>query len=495
MTGPTRDGLPGDVTEKVIAIKANGENTGGGEVAENLIDGSAQTKWLVFESTGWVEMELSEPVAVVHYALTSANDAEGRDPKDWTLSGSNNGSDWTVLDTRTDQDFPDRFRQKEYRFANTTAYTHYRLDIIENSGDGIVQLAEIALSNGDTTPQPPSDVQSRVGKGPRGGYTAKSGAGFTGLKSLRYAGTHTAEGRGYTYNKLYDVDVPVGASTELSYLIYPDFVDGDLSYPSTYASIDLVFTDGTYLSDLGATDQHGATVSPRGQHASKTLYTNQWNYKRSRIGAVAAGKTIDRILVAYDNPDGPTEFGGWIDDVKIEAEPDAAAALTALGLGRDQPRHELQRLLLARQQHPGHGRAARLQLLDPGDQRRLADLALRVPPRQQRGEPADAGGVRRQPRAEPVDGRAADVPVHAVERRRHARYQPRRPRAAVPPLQRDRLAAPLRGRVRERDRGRDRADRPRGDVPRQVPGRQRQPGLRQRQRQRVADDRRGRTAS
>ena len=322
VTGPTRDGLPGDVTEKVIAITANGENTGGGEVAENLIDGSDQTKWLVFESTGWVEMELSEPVAVVHYALTSANDAEGRDPKDWTLSGSNNGSDWTVLDTRTDQDFPDRFLQKEYQFANTTAYTHYRLDIIENSGDGIVQLAEIALSNGDTTPQPPSDVQSRVGKGPRGGYAAKSGAGFTGLKSLRYAGTHTAEGRGFTYNKLYDVDVPVGASTELSYLIYPDFVDGDLSYPSTYASIDLVFTDGTYLSDLGATDQHGATVSPRGQHASKTLYTNQWNYKRSRIGAVAAGKTIDRILVAYDNPDGPTEFGGWIDDVKVEAEPD-----------------------------------------------------------------------------------------------------------------------------------------------------------------------------
>jgi predicted alpha-1,2-mannosidase len=164
-------------------------------------------------------------------------------------------------------------------------------------------------------------MTSKVGNGPRGGYTAKSGVGFTGLKALQYAGTHVADGRGYSYNKIFDVDVPVGSSTELSYLIYPDFVDDDLSYPSTYASLDLVFTDGTSLSDLGATDQHGATLSPRGQHASKTLYTNQWNYKRSRIGAVAAGKTIDRILVAYDNPDGPTEFGGWIDDVKIEANP------------------------------------------------------------------------------------------------------------------------------------------------------------------------------
>jgi hypothetical protein len=135
-----------------------------------------------------------------------------------------------VLDTQTNQDFPDRFQQKEYRFENTTAYTHYRLDISANNSGNILQLAEIALSNGDTTPQPPSDVQSRVGKGPRGGYTAKPGVGFTGLHALRFAGTHTAEGRGYSYNKVLDVDVPVGESAELSYLIFPDFVDGDLSY-------------------------------------------------------------------------------------------------------------------------------------------------------------------------------------------------------------------------------------------------------------------------
>ena len=72
-----------------------------------------------------------------------------------------------------------------------------------------------------------------------------------------------------------------------------------------------------FLSDLGAKDQHGATLSPQGQGASKTLYTNQWNLKRSRIGRVAAGKTIDRVLVAYDNPDGPADFGGWIDDIDV----------------------------------------------------------------------------------------------------------------------------------------------------------------------------------
>lgn len=44
---------------------------------------------------------------------------------------------------------------------------------------------------------------------------------------------------------------------------------------------------------------------------------NQWNKVASRIGTVAAGKTVDRILVAYDSPKGPSKFQGWIDDLTI----------------------------------------------------------------------------------------------------------------------------------------------------------------------------------
>jgi predicted alpha-1,2-mannosidase len=325
--GPKRSGIAGDVTDKVVAVRASGENDGAGEVKENLVDGSAQTKWLEFGYAGdsWVELELSEAVTLHSYALTSANDAAGRDPKDWTLRGSNDGTTWSApLDTRANESFADRFQRKVYEIApeKRAQYRFYRFDFTANHGDNIIQLAEISLSDGSTVPPPQSpDMRSQVGAGPRGGYNAKSGRGFTGLKALEYAGEHTSEGRGYSYNKVFDVDVQVERTTELSYLIYPNFVADDLGYPSTYASVDLAFTDGTYLSELNARDQHGATVSPQGQGASKTLYTNQWNFKRSRIGDVAAGKTIDRILVAYDNPSGPHDFGGWIDDVRIDGSP------------------------------------------------------------------------------------------------------------------------------------------------------------------------------
>jgi len=319
--GPKPTGIPGNVTDKVVEVTANGENTGAGEVKENLADGDIFSKWLVFEPTGWVQYKLSEPVKVVLYALGSANDAPDRDPQDWTFRASNDGQTWTTLDTQVDQSFSERFQMKEYPIANEQPYLYYRLDITRNHGSSIVQLAEWQISNGEVAPPQDSVMRSAVGKGPSSAYNAKTNVGFTGVRALQYGGQHTADGRAYSYNKVFDVDVAVTPATELSYMIFPEFELDDLSYPSTHAAVDLAFTDGTYLSELGATDQHGATLSPQGQGASKMLYTNQWNHEVSRIGAVAAGKTIDRILIAYDNPDGPADFGGWVDDITIDGSP------------------------------------------------------------------------------------------------------------------------------------------------------------------------------
>ncbi|MDY0393498.1 hypothetical protein RWE15_02440 [Virgibacillus halophilus] len=109
------------------------------------------------------------------------------------------------------------------------------------------------------------------------------------------------------------------ADTKLSYYIHPEFADKDeTGYASTYVSIDLAFSDGTYLSDLHAKDQHRMELTPKAQGESNTLYPNQWNYRISDIGKVAAGKKIKRILIAYDNPKGPGQFRGSIDDIKID---------------------------------------------------------------------------------------------------------------------------------------------------------------------------------
>ena len=321
VTGETDTRILGSISEQVVAVTASGENPPD-EIATRVSDGEVTSKWLVFASTGWVQFKLSQPIAVKRYALSSANDAPERDPAAWTLEGSQDGASWTVLDSRGNESFATRFETHTYEFSNTTAYLHYRLNITANHGGGIVQLAELQLSNGDDTPRPVTDMKSAVGNGPGASHNAKLGAGFTGTHALRFAGAVTVNGRGYSYNKLFDVDVRVTPTTELSYLIFVDEAINDLTYPGTYAALDLAFDDGTYLSELNAIDQHHAVLSPVGQGASRTLYTGEWNYKVARIGDVAAGKTIKRILVGYDQPQGPVSaFGGWIDDIRITDKP------------------------------------------------------------------------------------------------------------------------------------------------------------------------------
>ncbi len=61
------------------------------------------------------------------------------------------------------------------------------------------------------------------------------------------------------------MNVAVQRDTRLSYRIFPSMADGDRDYDATNVSVDLAFTDGTYLSGLGALDQHGFPLTPRGR--------------------------------------------------------------------------------------------------------------------------------------------------------------------------------------------------------------------------------------
>jgi predicted alpha-1,2-mannosidase len=314
--GTVVDGMPGTLRNHVTAIVVNAEPNSD-ENGNNLNDGDSATKWLVDTPTSWARYTLDAPATAVKYALTSANDAPVRDPRDWTVEGSADGTTWTTVDTRTGESFDKRYQTKTYDIAHPGSFTYYRLSITAHPSGDLTQLADWELATADTTTPTATTMQSHIGAGPVSSPTAKAGVGYTGLKAFQISGRHLADGRAYSYNKVFDVDLAVTADTELSYLVFPEFNRDDLSNPATYTAVDLAFTDGTYLSQLKAVDQHGVVVSPAAQGASKTLYTAQWNNREARIGSVAAGKTIDRILIGYDKPSGPTSFRAWFDDIRI----------------------------------------------------------------------------------------------------------------------------------------------------------------------------------
>lgn len=134
-------------------ITAKG-NPSGREGADKAFDGSTKTKW--FHNSGtessWIQCQLPKKKAKIltEYHISSANDCEHRDPMDWQLLGSNDkGKNWTVLDSRKDEKFTERFQRRKFPIKNKKAYNVYRLSIDKpkRAGNGI-QLSELNLIEG-----------------------------------------------------------------------------------------------------------------------------------------------------------------------------------------------------------------------------------------------------------------------------------------------------------------------------------------------------------
>ena len=138
-----------DVTSKAtLSVNVeNGAGASGGEGSLKVIDNDINTKFLLnpYVNTMYMQLSFAAPQQVASYTLTSGGDAPGRDPKDWKLSGSIDGTTWVDLDTKTGETFATRTMTKTYNFKNDILYRHYRLSISAVSSGTLFQLAEWRL--------------------------------------------------------------------------------------------------------------------------------------------------------------------------------------------------------------------------------------------------------------------------------------------------------------------------------------------------------------
>lgn len=124
----------------------NADHNDAKESAIHLVDGDDATKYLLFtyHTDMYVQLKYPKPTVINAYSLTSGGDHDERDPKDWNLEGSNDGTNWTVLDDRKGESFPNRTQTREFVTDNNDAYIYYRLNITANNdgNTGIFQCAE-----------------------------------------------------------------------------------------------------------------------------------------------------------------------------------------------------------------------------------------------------------------------------------------------------------------------------------------------------------------
>ena len=321
------------MVERADANKPSLETRG----PDKLTDGVASTSYST--NTDFpvvITYKMREPVKAIVYSVTSTNNYNMNAPMDWSFQGSFDGESWTTLHSIEGIEFAKRSQTKKYSFENEEYYEYYRMVITKKAGgetSGTVQFSDFIIREnaGANNLNTGALLAEIVEGGPANTFVDMGGLPWNGTHCMRVTGKHTGTGRGYSNAYLFDhLMIPVTENTYFSYNILPDFENipdasdadnYDYEYTSHYVALDLLFTDGTYLSDLGAVDQNYHGISARAQGETKALYTRNWNMIEVRVGDWADGKTIDKVVVVYDKPSNGSDRGAnvltYIDDVRI----------------------------------------------------------------------------------------------------------------------------------------------------------------------------------
>jgi uncharacterized protein YjbI with pentapeptide repeats len=141
-----------------VCSSANAYLSTGGTVSSSDPGTSPQDMTQAFDqdpTTKWLVKDNPTPSIIYNFSGTGANtvklyyvgagnDLPDRDPTAWVLEASNDGTNWTAVDSRSNQSF-NRLELKSISISNTTAYQMYRLRITANNTSKDFQISELQL--------------------------------------------------------------------------------------------------------------------------------------------------------------------------------------------------------------------------------------------------------------------------------------------------------------------------------------------------------------
>ena len=140
-----------------------GHDAGNGQAISNTLDTSAESKWCIENPGAMVQWQIDLPAGqqVASYSLTSAPDVPARDPQNWVLEGSSDGTRWVELDRRTEKPFDSRGQSRQFTIAKPADCRYYRFTFA-TAGFTHFQVAGIALAGVQANasgPAVPADYQ------------------------------------------------------------------------------------------------------------------------------------------------------------------------------------------------------------------------------------------------------------------------------------------------------------------------------------------------
>jgi hypothetical protein len=162
----TPGGIAQDITVNRTSFTTNHENLSNlNENSPKMVDGNTtSTKFLMGTTTPFTypfiaTFGFASPIVVKMYAIGNCGDLPKRDPKSWTFEGSNDGINWTILDTQLmTQTFYDQqtalgattdaqryWKLFYFSIANPQPFSQYRWKVASIWGDAKMQVSEFQL--------------------------------------------------------------------------------------------------------------------------------------------------------------------------------------------------------------------------------------------------------------------------------------------------------------------------------------------------------------
>ena len=138
-------------------------------------------------TTGWHHTSYYPYPAILRYQFPTARRIKkytlrtrvGTDnyqcPITWTFEGSNDASNWVVLDSHTNLDWGST-KYKEFTFENNNYYLYYKLNVTVNYVDDSLSIIEMEMM--EEVVQTPKPLNSIYNVGHRGNLRGKAKQGF-----------------------------------------------------------------------------------------------------------------------------------------------------------------------------------------------------------------------------------------------------------------------------------------------------------------------------
>lgn len=96
-------------------------------------------------SSAWIYYKFLNPKKISQYIIYGDAYSSTQSPKSWTIEGSNNGSDWQILDTQINQTNWGLIEKRKFSFINNNYYLYYKINVSANNGGAAVCITEIEM--------------------------------------------------------------------------------------------------------------------------------------------------------------------------------------------------------------------------------------------------------------------------------------------------------------------------------------------------------------